>query len=105
MKLKYRALTLFIGWACCSPLAAQPPPHCAQVIFCLLNQEAVTSDSAGIHKYSEDLTGLILPNPEENSSIRQVASRLAVRLADAEQAARAGKGETRFRSSSRQSLQ
>jgi hypothetical protein len=88
-KLKYQALTLLIGLACCSPLAGQQPPHCAQVLFCLFNLEALASGPSGFHKYSEDLTGLILPNPEENSSFHQVGSRLAVRLADAEQAGRA----------------
>lgn len=74
------------------PLAGQQPPHCAQDLFCLFNQEAAASDPAGIHKYSEDLIGLLLPNPAGEDSIRQLTNQLAGRLAAAEQAARTGNG-------------
>lgn len=72
--------------------AGTQPPHCAQILFCLFNQEAAATDSAGIHKYSEDLIGLVVPNPAGDDFARQIASRLAGRLASAEQAARAGNG-------------
>ncbi len=62
-------------------------------MFCLFNQEAAASDPAAIHKYSEDLIGLIVPNPAGKDSVRQLANHLADRLASAEQAARAGGGK------------
>jgi len=74
-------------------LGGQQPPHCAQILFCLFNQEAAATDPAGIHKYSEDLIGLIVPNPAGEDSVRQFANRLADRLANAERAARAGNGK------------
>ncbi len=91
------ALFIFLGCAL-ARANSQPPhnpqvPHCAQILFCLFDQEASTSDPAGIHKYSEDLIGLILPNPEGDSSIRRLTDQLADRLAKAEQAARAGDGK------------
>jgi len=69
------------------------PSHCAQILFCLFNQEAAASDPTGIHKYSEDLVGAIVPNPAGEDSARQLTNRLADRLASAEQAARAGSGK------------
>jgi hypothetical protein len=53
--LKYLVAILATGLVFSSSLTAQQPPHCAQILFCLLNQEAAASDPAGIHKYSEDL--------------------------------------------------
>jgi hypothetical protein len=70
-------------------LAGQQPPHCAQNIFCLFNQEATASDFVRIHKYSEDLIGLIVP-PEAGKADTEP---LANRLARAEQTARTDKGK------------
>ncbi|MFP5206246.1 MAG: hypothetical protein ACLGSH_12890 [Acidobacteriota bacterium] len=75
----------------CGRMAAQPS-HCAQILFCLFNQEAAARNPAGIHKYSEDLIGLLVPNPSGDGSIRQIADRLANRLSNAEKAARVGDG-------------
>lgn len=69
--------------------AGQQPPHCAQSVFCLFNQEAAANDPEGIHKYSQDLIGLIVPNPTGDGSVRRLANRLADRLASVEQAQRA----------------
>ena len=55
----------------------------------LFNQEAAASDPIGIHKYSEDLIGLIVP-PEAGKADFEP---LADRLARAEQMARTGKGK------------
>ena len=85
------SLSLSMALAFSSNLAAQQPPHCAQIIFCLYDQGAVASDPAGIHKYSENLIGLIVPNPAEDNSVRRFSNDLADRLATEEQAARAGK--------------
>jgi hypothetical protein len=73
--------------------AQQAPPHCVNVLLCLFNQEAMASDFRGIHKYSEDLIGLIVSNPANDDSTRQLANRFADRLANAEQAARTGNGK------------
>lgn len=73
-------------------MAAQQPPHCAQILYCIFNQEAAASDSAGIHKYSKDLIGAIVQNPAGTDSIRQLANRLTDQLASAEQAARTDNG-------------
>jgi hypothetical protein len=70
-------------------LAGQQPSHCAQNIFCLFNQEAALSDPAGIHKYSEDLTGLIVPPEAGKADIQPLANRLA----RAELMVRTGKGK------------
>lgn len=59
-------------------LAGQQPPHCAQNLFCLFNQEAAAPDPAGIHRYSEDLIGLIVLNPAGEDSIRHFSAVLAV---------------------------
>lgn len=72
---------------------AAQPPHSAQILFCLFNQEAVASDPDGIHKYSEDLIGSIMPYPADENSVRQLAKHLADRLANAEQTAREGGGK------------
>lgn len=84
------ALGLVMANAFCSVLAGQQPSHCAQDLFCLFNQEARSTAPSGIHKYSEDLIELIVFNPAGDDSVRQMANRLAGRLAAAEQAARAG---------------
>jgi len=84
---------LFICLWCDSSKAAPEPPHCAQNLFCLFDQEAAASDPAGIHKYSEDLIGSIVPNPAGDGSIRRLSNNLADRLAKAEEAARAGRGK------------
>jgi hypothetical protein len=60
-------------------------------LFCLFNEEAAASNPAGIHKYSDDLIGLLVPNPAGDGSIRQLAEPIVDRLANAEQAARAGR--------------
>jgi hypothetical protein len=89
-----RALLPVLGMAFnLSPnLAGQTPPHCAQILFCQFNQEAAATNSVGIHKYSEDLVGAILPNPTDDEAVRRLLSRLADRIANAEQAARSGNG-------------
>jgi len=87
--MKYLALALLICSAQSPLLAGQYPPHCAQNLFCLFNQGAVASDPAGVHKYSEDLIGLIVP-PETGKADTEP---LANRLARAEQVARAGSGK------------
>lgn len=88
-------------------MAAQRPAHCAQIFFCLFDQEAADSDLAGIHKYSRDVVDLILPNQwtygrspsgrmeqYENEFLgEKYAAKLADRLAQAEQTARTGKGK------------
>lgn len=99
-------LLCVIFLAVCGRMAAQPPSHCAQNLFCLFNEEAAASDPAGIHKYSRDLVDLVLPNqwtygrsPSgrmegfENEFLGEgYANKLADRLAQAEQMARTGKG-------------
>ena len=86
---------------------AGQPSNCIQVLYCLFNQEAMASDPAGIHKYSRDLVDLILPNqwtygrsPSGRMEEYQIeflgeryANKLADRLAQAEQMARAGNGK------------
>ena len=106
--LKYLALALALGSVFCPQADGQPPPpHCAQSLYCLFNQEAAASDPAGIHKYSRDVVDLILPNqwtygrsPSGRMETFEVeflgekyAAQLADRLARAEQMARAGKGK------------
>lgn len=59
----------------------QQSPHCAQILFCVFNQEVAASDTARIHKYNGDLIGLIVPNPAGEDSIRQITNRPADRLA------------------------
>ena len=70
-------------------MAAEPPAHCAQDLFCLFNQKASASSPAAIQKYSHALVKLIAP-PETGMTY---VDSLATRLASAEQAARAGKGK------------
>ncbi len=82
-------LLFIILVASCVQIAAQPPVLCTHIIFCLFNQEATASDPAGIHKYSEDLIGLLAP-PEAGKAY---IDSLADRLARAEQMARTGKGK------------
>jgi hypothetical protein len=98
---------LFFLLLFCGQMAAQRPAHCAQIFFCLFDQEAAASDPAGIHKYSRDLVDLILPNqwtygrsPSGRMETFEVeflgekyAAKLTDRLAGAEQIARTGKGK------------
>jgi len=98
---------LFFLLLSCGRMAAQRPAHCAQIYFCLFDQEAAASDPAGIHKYSGDLVDLILPNQwtygrSPSGQIKtfrveflgeKYAAKLADRLARAEQTARTGKGK------------
>jgi hypothetical protein len=87
--LKLLVVTLAMGSAFCPLLVAQQPPHCAQNLFCLFNQEAAASNPTGIHKYSEDLIGLIVPPEAGKADIEPLADRLA----RTEQMARAGNGK------------
>jgi hypothetical protein len=87
--LKFLAGGLVIGFACCPLLAGQQPARHLTSVPDLFNQEAEASDSAGIHKYSEDLIGLIVPPEAGKAEIEQFANRLA----QAEQSARAGQGK------------
>jgi hypothetical protein len=98
---------LFILLLSCGQVAAQRPAHCAQIFFCLFDQEAAASDPAGIHKYSRDVVDLILPNQwtygrspsgrmeqfEVEFLGEKYAAELADRLARAEQTARTGTGK------------
>jgi hypothetical protein len=74
-------------------LVGQQPLHCAQNLFCSFNQKAAPSDPAEIHKYSEDLIGLIVSNSVDANSVPQAVNHLTDRLASAEQTARAGSGK------------
>jgi hypothetical protein len=89
--LKSIAVALVLGSTFCPPLAGQKISLCMHVQFCLFNQRAEASDAAGIHKYSEDVIGMLLFDPMAKDSVRQLTGDLADRLADAEQAARAGR--------------
>jgi hypothetical protein len=81
------ALLVCLG---CAPSKGRPqPPPCAQNLLCLLNQEAAANDPAAIHKYTEDLIGLIVPNRAGQGYVHSLADRLA----RAEQAAREGRGK------------
>lgn len=91
----------------CGRMVAQRPAHCAQIFFCLFNQEAAASDPAGIHQYSRDLIDLVLPNQwaygrspsgrmetfETEFLDEKYAAKLADRLAQAEQTARTANGK------------
>jgi len=72
-----------------SRLAGQNPPRRASSVPDLFNQEAEASDPAGIHKYSKDLIGLIVPDEAGKGYIDSLANRLA----RAEQMARTGRGK------------
>lgn len=87
--LKSLVVGLVAGLILCTPLAGQQAPNCAHVLFCLFNQEAAASDPAGIHNYSKDLIGLIVPLEVGNAEIKSVTDRLA----RAEQMARTGSGK------------
>jgi hypothetical protein len=71
----------------CPLLAEQYPSRRATSILDLFNQEAAATNPAGIHKYSEDLIGLLVPPGTEHVNIEPLANRLA----QAEQAGREGK--------------
>ncbi len=90
---KILVLGLVTGLTYSSLLVGQQSPHCAQNLFCLFNQKAAVPNSAGIHKYSEDLIGLIVPSSVDATSVSQAANHLADRLAGAEQTARTGGGK------------
>ena len=91
----------------CGRMAAQRPAHCAQIFFCLFDQEAAASDPAGIHKYSRDLIDMVLPNqwtygrsPSGRMETFEVeflgenyAAKFADRLVHTEQSARTGNGK------------
>jgi len=77
-----------------SPTAGRQPLGRANTTSALFNQEAEASDPAGIRKYSEDLVELIVNNPVGVSYVHhRFRNHLAVRVARAEQAARAGNGK------------
>lgn len=80
---------------CCTLLAGQVTPPCSQVLYCLFNQEAAASGPGGIHKYSRDLVGLVLPDQWTFGQHlgSDYAASLADRLARAEQTARTGDGK------------
>ncbi len=73
----------------CPLLAEQHPSRRATSVSDLFNQEAAAADPARIHKYSEDLIGLIVPPEAGKVGIDSFANRLA----RTEQMARAGKGK------------
>ncbi len=94
--LKCLAVALAIGLALCPLVAGQHPfgSHLTTVrpfttVDDVLNREAEASDPAGIHQYSEDLLGLVVPNQAGDSYLNA----LTARLAKAEQLAREGKGK------------
>ena len=100
-------LTLLFLLLPCGQIVAQHPANCIHIFFCLFDQEAAASNSAGIQKYSRDVVDLILPNDwvygrsssgrmeqfEDEYLGEKYAAKLANRLAMAEQAARAGTGK------------
>jgi hypothetical protein len=94
-RLKCLALALVIGAAFCPTVAGAQSS--AQPYYMLgyhsqddlLNHEAEASDPAGIHKYSEQLIGLLLPE----DVVDGYKDSLSDRLARAEQMAREGKGK------------
>jgi hypothetical protein len=88
-KLKFLASALVVGLTSCPLLAGQNPPRRATSVPDLFNQEAASSDPAGIHKYSEDLIGLIVPPEAKKADFEPLADRLA----RTEQVARTGKGK------------
>jgi hypothetical protein len=68
-------------------------PKSSQNLYCLFNQEATASDSAGIHKYSRDLIERIVHDPGNTNALQISSDRLTNRLANAELTARAGNGK------------
>jgi len=87
-------------------VSAQQPANCIHIFYCLFDQKAAATDSAGIHQYSRNVADLILPNAwtygrspsgrmesfEDEFLGEKYAAKLADRLAGAEQATRSGKG-------------
>jgi hypothetical protein len=80
----------------CSSLAGQQPfgSHLTRIrpfttVDDVLNREAEASDPAGIHQYSEDLLGLVVPDRAGYDYLNA----LTVRLAKAELLTREGKGK------------
>src|ERR1700722_3740657 len=53
---------LLICYCCASSRASPVSPYCLQLQFCLFNQGPAANDPAGIHKYSDHLIGLIVPD-------------------------------------------
>jgi len=90
--LKFLALALVLGSAFCPHLAGQQHPRHPTSVPDLFNQEALASDPAGIHKYSEDLIGLLVPPGVSKETRSEVIVALADRLAGAEQSARSAQG-------------
>jgi hypothetical protein len=95
--LKSLVVALVTGLAFCPSLAGQQPfgSHLTRVrpfttVDDVLNREAEASDPAGIHQYSEDLLGLVVPDRAGYSFLNA----LTVRLAKAERLAREGKGKS-----------
>jgi hypothetical protein len=88
-----RIAVLLICLGCVLTKALAQSSQCAQNLFCQLNLEAESSGPADIHKYSQDLVELIVPQPAGEESARQLTDRLADRLAKAEQAVRVGNGD------------
>jgi len=95
----FRQSILFAQVIACAyfPLAAQAPvkneyPTAYYTLDAMLEREVQSSDQTGIHRYSEDLVGSIVPHvvpdPLGNAYIDALADRLAV----AEQMARQGSG-------------
>jgi len=92
--------TLFLDvmMACtlCPVLAGQQPfgSHLVRVrpfttIDDVLDREAQASDPAGIHQFSEDLIGLVVPAQAGNDYLNSITDRLA----SAEELTREGKGK------------
>jgi len=87
--LRCLALALAVASLFHPLVAGQQPPRRPTSVPDLFNQEAAASDPAGIHKYSEDLIGLIVPHEAGKSGFEPLTDRLA----RAEQMARTGKGK------------
>jgi hypothetical protein len=93
---KILLLTLVIDVALCPFLAGQqhsrrPISHVRPYtsVDDILNREAGDSDPHGIHQYSEDLTGVLVPERAGEDYIESLANHLT----RAEQMARGGKGK------------
>jgi hypothetical protein len=89
-------LDVVMAFAFCTALAGQPlfGSHLARVrpfttVDDVLDREAQASDPTGIHQFSEDLIGLVVPEQTGNDYLNSFADRLA----SAEEMAREGKGK------------
>jgi len=87
--VRFSFFTLVFMLSCRGLLAGQQPSGRAYSTPDLFNQEAQASDPAGIHKYSRDLIGLIVPKQVDEKYI----DTLSDRLASAELLVRRGKGK------------